>query len=224
MILNIKLKLRFLKQIFFLQVIENQRREGMLNPQERVQEILEATNASTEASQVPQSPDDTAAKIFAELKSYTKSLPGRKLPKPLQVEEIVIPYEPPIEKKFVSRVKSPNQTPSLNLTSRDLADRSHCTLPNLDELDFESKEIDPDLLSLNLTPIKEVDEEIEDMIDLSAGNSLNWHQNWILRDLSSKKRVEEISQNHPVLVPQPEEVLSPKIGNKYVCMFVLIVL
>lgn len=203
-----------LAQAVVSKVIENQRREGMLNPQERVQEILEATNALTEASQVPQSPDDTAAKIFAELKSYTNSLPGRKLPKPLQVEEIVIPYEPPIEKKFVNRVKSPSQTPSLNLTSRDLTDRSRCTLPNLDELNFESNEIDPDLLSLNLTPIKEVDEEIEDMIDLSAGNSLNWHQNWILRDLSSKKRVEEISQNHPVLVPQPEEVLSPRIGNK----------
>ena len=194
----------------------------MPNPQERVQEILEATNASPEVRHVPpHSPDDTAAKIIAELKSYSKTLPGRKPLKPLQVDEVVLPYEAPIEKKVISRVKSPNQSPSLNLASPDLADRSRCTLPNLDELDFESKEIDPDLLSLNLTPIKEVDEEIE---DTGAGPSLTWHQNWILRDLNSRKRVEEISQNHPVLVPQPEEVLSPRVGNRYVCLFVLILL
>lgn len=202
-----------LAQAVVSKVIENQRQEGMPNRQERVHEILEATTASTEACKVPQSPDDNAAKIIAELKSYAKSLPGRKPPKPLQVEEIVFPYEPPIEKKCVSRVKASTPSLGLNAISPNLADRSHCTLPDLDDLNFESKEIDPDLLSLNLTPIKEVDESIEDILDLSSNHSLSWHQNWILRDLNSRKRVEEISQNHPVLVPQPEEFMSPRIGN-----------
>ncbi|CAI9728755.1 titin isoform X6 [Octopus vulgaris] len=146
------------------------------------------------------------------LKTPNKSPPIRKPLCPKYVDEQVVTYEPPIKKSVVEQKESSNL--KLGSAYGELSGRPLNKGINLDDVVLDSPEIDPDYVSLNLPPIKETADE-EDMKDEeNFGLTKFRDRNWILRRLNTKATIDEIPANHSVLVPQPEENIFPKIGDR----------
>ncbi|XP_036361691.1 titin isoform X3 [Octopus sinensis] len=146
------------------------------------------------------------------LKTPNKSPPIRKPLCSKYVDEQVVTYEPPIKKSVVEQKESSNL--KLGSAYGELSGRPLNKGINLDDVVLDSPEIDPDYVSLNLPPIKETADE-EDMKDEeNFGLTKFRDRNWILRRLNTKATIDEIPANHSVLVPQPEENIFPKIGDR----------
>lgn len=89
-------------------------------------------------------------------------------------------------------------------------------------LDFNSAELDPDLLQMNLAVIpEETEEELEQ--DASDVSDTHWRENWIFKgsapsafDHLGRKNIRGDGDDTPqyLAVPKPEDYLTPKIGNK----------
>lgn len=151
------------------------------------------------------------------LKTSNKSPPIRKPLCPKYVDEQVVTYEPPIKKSVVEHKESFN--PKLGSAYGEVAGRPLNKGINLDDVVLDSPEIDPDYLSLNLPPIKETADEEDLKDEENVGLTKFRHQNWILRRLNTKASIEDIPANHSVLIPQPEENLFPRIGDRYAMFF-----
>lgn len=91
-----------------------------------------------------------------------------------------------------------------------------------DHLDFNSGELDPDLLQMNLAVIpEETEEELEQ--EASDVSDTHWRENWIFKgtapsayDHVGKKRIRGDGDDTPqyMMVPRPEDHHAPKVGNR----------
>ncbi|KAK7506218.1 hypothetical protein BaRGS_00002330 [Batillaria attramentaria] len=91
-----------------------------------------------------------------------------------------------------------------------------------DHLDFNSEELDPDLLQMNLAVIpEETEEELEQ--EASDVSDTHWRENWIFKGQAptayehlGRKRIRGDDDDTPqyVMVPKPDDYLAPKIGNR----------
>ncbi|KAL8558811.1 hypothetical protein ACOMHN_046393 [Nucella lapillus] len=89
-----------------------------------------------------------------------------------------------------------------------------------EQIDFNSGEVDPDLLQMNLAAIpEETEEQLVEAEDEAADT--HWRENWIFKgqapsvySLNETKRFRpDCDQPQYVMVPQPDEDLAPRIGN-----------
>ena len=163
---------------------------------------------------------------LAELKSFSQRFAS---PRPIrrhEVEEVL--DEEPIQKVTVNREESQTDFAS-RVSTYDRLHDSHIPLPDFsDDYDdeFFQNEVDPDLLSMNLAPILEEEEEDYEEEEEGGDNSElggNWRDNWIFNRsqfspyTNMGKKLGGGSFDEVYLtIPQPEEDLAPRIGNRWV--------
>lgn len=140
-----------------------------------------------------------------------------------KVEEIL--EESPIEKTTVRKEESSYDFDT-RLSSFERVHDSHIPLPDFTQEDFEfsTNEIDPDLLSMNLAPILEEDEEgyEEEENNNATPKDRSWKENWIFKGASNispydnlgKKRVGGELGEMYMMIPNPEKDYSPQVGNR----------
>ncbi|KAJ8320676.1 hypothetical protein KUTeg_002263 [Tegillarca granosa] len=150
-------------------------------------------------------------------------LSPRPTPQEHEVEEIL--EESPIEKTTVKKEESRYDFDT-RLSSFERVHDSHIPLPDFNQEDFEfsTNEIDPDLLSMNLAPILEEDEEgyEEEENNNATPRDRSWKENWIFKGASNispydnlgKKRVGSELGEMYMMVPNPEKDYSPQVGNR----------
>ena len=171
---------------------------------------------------------------FAKLRSFAMDISSpRNRPQTRDVQEYL--DELPIKEEKIDRDEDRQEFGSRFDTFDRVHDDTRVSLPSLDDYDYEygSGELDPDLLSMNLAPIIEEDEEeAEDGIE-EGEDEMNedvedvghsWKKNWIFksspgitpyRNVGKTKKAEGIGQVY-MTIPQPNQHMSPKIGHRYV--------
>ncbi|CAG2195734.1 unnamed protein product [Mytilus edulis] len=157
-------------------------------------------------------------------------LSSRSQPQVRQVEEYL--DELPMEVEKVDRSEGQQEFSSRYDTYDRVHDDTRISLPSLEDYDYDygTSEVDPDLLSMNLAPIIEEDEEgaededddLDDEEKENKGQGQNWKGNWIFKspagitpykNVGQTKKVEGLSQVY-MTIPQPKEYMSPKIGQR----------
>ncbi|VDI42353.1 Hypothetical predicted protein [Mytilus galloprovincialis] len=167
---------------------------------------------------------------FEKLRSFAMDLSSRSQPQVRQVEEYL--DELPMEVEKVDRSEGQQEFSSRYDTYDRVHDDTRISLPSLEDYDYDygTSEVDPDLLSMNLAPIIEEDEEgaededddLDDEEKENKGQGQNWKGNWIFKspagitpykNVGQTKKVEGLSQVY-MTIPQPKEYMSPKIGQR----------
>ncbi|XP_071149944.1 uro-adherence factor A-like isoform X8 [Mytilus edulis] len=167
---------------------------------------------------------------FEKLRSFAMDLSSRSQPQVRQVEEYL--DELPMEVEKVDRTEGQQEFSSRYDTYDRVHDDTRISLPSLEDYDYDygTSEVDPDLLSMNLAPIIEEDEEgaededddLDDEEKENKGQGQNWKGNWIFKspagitpykNVGQTKKVEGLSQVY-MTIPQPKEYMSPKIGQR----------
>ncbi|XP_063412905.1 titin homolog isoform X4 [Mytilus trossulus] len=167
---------------------------------------------------------------FEKLRSFAMDLSSRSQPQVRQVEEYL--DELPMEVEKVDRTEGQQEFSSRYDTYDRVHDDTRISLPSLDDYDYDygTSEVDPDLLSMNLAPIIEEDEEgaedeeddLDDEEKENKGQGHSWKGNWIFKspagitpykNVGQTKKVEGLSQVY-MTIPQPKEYMSPKIGQR----------
>ncbi|XP_076087561.1 uncharacterized protein LOC143057986 isoform X3 [Mytilus galloprovincialis] len=167
---------------------------------------------------------------FEKLRSFAMDLSSRSQPQVRQVEEYL--DELPMEVEKVDRTEGQQEFSSRYDTYDRVHDDTRISLPSLDDYDYDygTSEVDPDLLSMNLAPIIEEDEEgaededddLDDQEKENKGQGQNWKGNWIFKspagitpykNVGQTKKVEGLSQVY-MTIPQPKEYMSPKVGQR----------
>ncbi|XP_053386168.1 titin homolog isoform X2 [Mercenaria mercenaria] len=170
---------------------------------------------------------------FEKLRTFAREV----VPRPLYEEaKFVEEIEPePIEESMecvkIDHEESQEEFSSRFFTYDKVHDSEHRGLPDFSDLDYEYhdfglNEVDPDLLSMNLAPIlEETEEELaeEEIEDEDAEYEQDWRGNWIFKgaggmapynNISSKNRLSAEFGDGYVMVPKPNEILAPQIGNR----------
>ncbi|XP_060078348.1 titin-like [Ylistrum balloti] len=186
------------------------------------EEFVQEENLTQESVDEKQ-PVDPVQEI-QKLKSFLSDLsPRPQVRKVILEDETCDVEEPLIEPELVHREES--QLDFLTkCTSINHAHEHTVSLPDFDVSDFElnSNEIDPDLLSMNLAPILEEDEEGEEEEDEEGEKVTDWRGNWIFKGNSfvspyanmGRKHVgEELGQIY-MTIPEPYQELAPRVGNR----------
>ncbi|XP_076468441.1 uncharacterized protein LOC143299094 isoform X2 [Babylonia areolata] len=111
-------------------------------------------------------------------------------------------------------------TSGLEVNSREREFESLPDFSDLEQIDFDSGEVDPDLLQMNLAVIpEETEEELEEE---EARDSRQWRDNWIFKGQGRPQRGadrrtvrgQEGDQPHYLMVPTPDQRLAPRVGNR----------
>ncbi|KAK3082766.1 hypothetical protein FSP39_004717, partial [Pinctada imbricata] len=165
---------------------------------------------------------------LAELKQFSQRFASPRPVRKHEIEEVL--DEEPIQKVTVNREESDFAS---RVSTYDRLHNSHIPLPDFnddyEDNEFFQNEIDPDLLSMNLAPILEeeednyIEEEDEEENDGEENSPYgqHWKDNWIFggsklspySNLGKKFGGGGFDQVY-LTIPQPEEELTPKIGNR----------
>ncbi|XP_048237941.1 titin homolog isoform X5 [Haliotis rufescens] len=161
-------------------------------------------------------------KDFEELRSFVKKTQARPSPVSRDIEEQLSPIdEKPIEKVTLNKDEAAEDF-HIRCSSAERVHNAEPPLPDFSEfehINFDTDEIDPDLLSMNLAIIpEETEEELEDEAN---DTDKPGRENWIFKGMVSpydnlgNRRVGN-DEGKPLymMVPQPEDDFVPKVGNR----------
>ncbi|XP_067687580.1 uncharacterized protein [Haliotis asinina] len=161
-------------------------------------------------------------KDFEELRSFVKKTQARPTLVSRDIEEQLSPIdEKPIEKVTLNKEEAAEDF-HIRCSSAERVHNAEPPLPDFSEFDhinFDTDEIDPDLLSMNLAIIpEETEEELEDEANDADKPG---RDNWIFKGMVSpydnlgNRRVGN-DEGKPLymMVPQPEDDFVPKVGNR----------
>ncbi|XP_069107714.1 LOW QUALITY PROTEIN: titin homolog [Argopecten irradians] len=183
--------------------------------------IEETTNTTEECAELPIDPLNEIKK----LKSFLGDISPRPRVREVAIEDETCDVEEPIiEPELVHREES-QQDFYTKCSVIDYAHEHTPSLPDFDVSDFElnSNEIDPDLLSMNLAPILEEDEEGEEEDSGEEKEQItDWRGNWIFKgntfvspyaNMGKKQIGGEVGQIY-MTIPEPYQELAPRVGNR----------
>lgn len=212
------------------QIVENHRKEvshslkfshrldGHLSSPSLVPDTRDSEEEEGEVEEEANPPTDRQArniditKDFEDLKHFVEETQSRTVQQSLETDGEVRSGE----SGYSSQSHSSSLEPLSNGKDHYLQDFS-----DLEQIDFNSGETDPDLLSMNLAIIpEETEEELErDAADVS---DKHWRENWIFKNTApsaydniGQRRIKGGSETPQyMMVPQPDHRLMPKVGNR----------
>ncbi|XP_025093425.1 uncharacterized protein LOC112563549 isoform X6 [Pomacea canaliculata] len=211
-------------------IVENHRKEvshslkfshrldGHLSSPSLVPDTRDSEEEEGEVEEEASPPTDRQArniditKDFEDLKHFVEETQSRTVQQSLETDGEVRSGE----SGYSSQSHSSSLEPLSNGKDHYLQDFS-----DLEQIDFNSGETDPDLLSMNLAIIpEETEEELErDAADIS---DKHWRENWIFKNTApsaydniGQRRIKGGSETPQyMMVPQPDHRLMPKVGNR----------
>ncbi|XP_060597174.1 uncharacterized protein LOC132751058 isoform X2 [Ruditapes philippinarum] len=170
---------------------------------------------------------------FEKLRTFAREVVPRPLYEEVKfVEEVEpVPIEESMECVKVDHEESHEEFTSRFFTYDKVHDSENRGLPDFSDLDYEYhdfglNEVDPDLLSMNLAPIlEETEEELaeEEEENEDSEYEQDWRGNWIFKgasgmapynNITGKSRQSAEFGDGYVMVPKPNEILAPTIGNR----------
>ncbi|KAL5005586.1 hypothetical protein ScPMuIL_016744 [Solemya velum] len=160
---------------------------------------------------------------FEKLRCFIQDLSPRPAKDEHQIEEDISPIEEKPMKKDTIDYEEKRDEFATRFSSFDRVHENRVPLPDFGPVDFEftTNEVDPDLLSMNLAPILEEDEEGLEEDNLLANHD-DWNRNWIFKGSSAispykncgRKRIGEEMGEVFMTVPVPENNMVPQIGSR----------
>ncbi|KAK3578099.1 hypothetical protein CHS0354_007810 [Potamilus streckersoni] len=177
---------------------------------------------------------DILEQEFEKLRSFATVFAPRPLYEVHMREEI---EEEPIEEVMESVKVNHNESLDefeARCSSYERVHGSHLSLPDFDDVDFDAdysdgsnREIDPDLLSMNMIGLDPIEEETEEELETdkneSTSDDLDWRRNWIFKgnttvspysNVGLKRVGEEHGNVYMMTIPQPKLEYAPQIGNR----------
>ncbi|KAK6166404.1 hypothetical protein SNE40_023104 [Patella caerulea] len=160
-------------------------------------------------------------KDFEDLKKFVRETQKRRTPsvrsidEKVEIDEVIVPsvdYERSEKKEDFE----------IRYSSLERVQRAEPPLPDfsdLENIDFSTYEVDPDLLSMNLAIIPEETEEDLDKVSKNEEDKTQWRNNWIIKGGAMLSPYDNCGKKIGgdgelfMMVPQPDDEMVPRVGN-----------
>lgn len=163
-------------------------------------------------------------KEFEKLRCFIQDLSPRPVKDEHQIEEEISPVEEKPMKKDIIDYEEKRDEIDTRFSTFDRVHENRIPLPDFGPVDFDLpfNEVDPDLLSMNLAPIMEEDEDGLEEDNSLANRHDDWNRNWIFKGSSAispynncgRKRIGEEMGEVFMTVPIPDRDMLPQIGSR----------